>query len=145
MIDEKVAVKRPKRVLKPAEKKQIRTVASLSPQTQSLDGIQKLFQESWEIFTGMYASYVTLVLLGLGLFLVIGLIWLVLGLPLMISSGGVIPSTAISRSKMRRRWGTCSSIVNICQFATAFLSSKSAWIVLTRASLSARVLCSIHA
>lgn len=122
MTDEKAAVKRPKRVRKPVAKKSVKTVSSVSPQTQSLDGVQKLFQQSWELFKGTYVSYVTLVLLGIGLFLAICLIGFVLGLPLMISSGGSASNLLSNPSALQTTgiilvilWAI-TSIVVLCVF-----------------------------
>lgn len=49
------------------------------------------FKNTWEVFKRTWLSYVKVVGVGIGLFFVIGLIGVIIGLPLMISSGGSAP------------------------------------------------------
>lgn len=51
-------------------------------------GIEALIKQSWVVFKGTFLSYLKLVGLGIGLFITIAVVGLLLALPLMISSGG---------------------------------------------------------
>jgi hypothetical protein len=59
----------------------------VTPSTKLL-GVQDLFKASWELFKQTFLSYLKLVGVGIGLFVLIGVVALILALPLLISSAG---------------------------------------------------------
>lgn len=83
---------KPKRVRKPSVKASPKTVeTSASVVRNSVKGlttIQDLFKDAWSLFKSTFASYIKVVLIGVGLFIAVGLLGLLIGVPLLISSSG---------------------------------------------------------
>jgi hypothetical protein len=105
---------KPKRVRKATVKVATKPAESIEPVRQrspkGLVPVQTLFQDSWILFKSTFFSYIKLVLIGVGLFIVIGLVGMLIGIPLMLSSSGSA-STLLSEPSALQLIGIILTVV----------------------------------